>query len=390
MMSSQAKISILSTNLSTNCTNRCLRLAQALQPHYRVELIGPTFGVGTLAGEGLWPPLAGVDIPVRSVRGDRLPQFLPEIGKLLQLCDGDLLLACKPRFPSYGVALLKRRLSGKPVVLDIDDDELAMTLPGKNAAWYRKLLHTEAYLHTRWTHRLHDRADAKLVVSENFRQRYGGVLVPHPMDGREIDPARYDCAQIRAELGITPQHVVLGFMGTPNPHKGIDLILAALERIDRPELIALVVGAAPSDPYVNKLASQYGERLKLLPMQPIARIPYFLASMDLVTLPQRAGAETWGQMPAKLTDAMAMAKPILAAGTADIPSYLEGRGLLFEPGDLAGFVTRVEWFLQHRDEADAMGQRARQYFASHLEMHVVGDLLQGIIEPLLPRGLRRG
>ncbi|MDQ5887491.1 MAG: hypothetical protein QG667_779, partial [Pseudomonadota bacterium] len=94
-------------------------------------------------------------------------------------------------------------------------------------------------------------------------------------------------------------------------------------------------------------------------------------------------------MPAKLTDAMAMAKPILAASTADIPRYLDGRGLLFEPGDLAGFVEQVEWFLLHRVEADVMGQRARQYFTSHLDMPVVGDLLQGIIEPLLPRSLRR-
>ena len=124
-------------------------------------------------------------------------------------------------------------------------------------------------------------------------------------------------------------------------------------------------------------------------MQPLARIPYFLAAMDLVALPQRAGAETWGQMPAKLTDAMAMAKPILAAATADIADYLDGRGLVFEPGDLDGFVTKVEWFLAHRAQAHAMGLQARRYFESHLDMPVIGDQLQGIIEPLLPRSLRR-
>ena len=377
------KITIASMNLSTNCTNRCLRLGQALAPHYEVEIVGPTFGIGNNWGKGIWPPLEKVDIPIRSVAGDIMPMFVKSIWNLLKIMDGDVIIACKPRFPSFGVALVKRALSGTPVILDIDDDELAQTLPAKSFRLRRKLSHTHEYQYTSWVHRLHSKADAIFTVSENFRKTYGGVIVPHGMDPYELDPAKFNRETIRQELGIKPSDIIIGFVGTPNPHKGIDLILKAMQVINRPELKLMIVGAEPEDDYVKFMNQQYGRHLILIPQQPLELIPYFLSANDLVVLPQRNCPETFGQMPAKLTDAMAMGKTVIAAARADIPKYLEGRGLLFDAENLEELISHLAWCLNNQFEAQQLGEKARIYFLNNLTLNAMFEAMEPSIKHCL-------
>jgi glycosyltransferase involved in cell wall biosynthesis len=379
------RITIVSMNLSTNCTNRCFRIAQALAPHYDAEIVGTTFGMGKRWGEGIWPPLDGqTEVPIHSVSGDYFPGYLISVIRLLKMIDGDIVIACKPRFPSLGIALICKLVFRKQLILDIDDDELAQTLPGKRASFLRKLINPTGYLWTRLIHGLHRFADAKFVVSRNFQTRYGGVIVPHPMDKEEFDPSHYDRAAIRQGLGIQPEQFVIGFVGSPSVQKGTDLIPMALERIPDSRLRVLIVGAVLDDPYILEIKRACGDRLLLIPMQPLARLPEFLAASDLIALPQRATPESWGQMPAKLTDAMAMAKPIVAAARADIPEYLaEGRGLTFEAEDLDGFVSCIEWLLAHPNECVEMGRKAREYFLSHLTMERVGAVMAETIQDLM-------
>ena len=362
------KVSIVSMNLSTNCTNRCVRIAQALSSTYEVEIVGTTFGVGTRWGEGLWPPLEGVSIPIRAVRGGYLPGYLKSFWKLLSSLDGDIIIACKPRFPSLGVALIKKMISGKPVILDVDDDELAQTLPGKKAPLLKKLISANGYLLTRITHPFWKFADSVFTVSAHFRRTYDGIIVPHGQDPTELDPERYDRSEIRNEMNIAADDVVIGFVGSPQYQKGIDLILEAIQKLGNENLKLLIIGADEKDAYLSSLKEQYGPTMITIPPQPIEKIPYFLTAIDIVVLPQRAVAESLGQMPAKLTDAMAMAKPVIASALADIPLHLEGRGLIVEPGNLDDLAKAIQWVLNNRHDALELGQKARQFFLEKLTL----------------------
>lgn len=381
------KVTILSMNLSTNCSNRCLRLAEALSAIYDVEIVGTTFGVGRLWGQGLWPPLDGdVGVAIRSVRGDYLPGYLRSLCELMRLIDGDIIVACKPRAPSFGVALLCKLLYRKPVILDIDDDELAQTRPGRKASLLSQLRNVSGYLWTRVVHPLHRLADSKFVVSENFRKRYGGTVIPHPLDPQVFNPSRYDRTAIRARLSLSDEVVVVAFIGSPSPQKGTDLLATLLQRLPAPNLRVLIVGAEESDPYVQDIKRRGADRLILLPMMPLAQLPEFVVAADIVALPQRASDESWGQMPAKLTDAMAMGKPVVAAARADIPAYLsDGRGLTFVADDVDGFVSRVEWLLENPMAWEPMGARAREYFLSRCSSDAVGSTMSEVIRRLLDR-----
>jgi glycosyltransferase involved in cell wall biosynthesis len=375
------KISIVSMNLSTNCTARCLALAEALAPSYEVELVGSVFGGG---GRALWPPIKDTKFPMRSVAGDLLPGYLPHMRALLRLMDGDVIIACKPRLPSFGLAMVKRATSGTPVILDVDDDELAQTVPGKQASLVSKLRNTSGYLHTRLVHPLHTRVDAVLTVSEFFRERYGGVIVPHGRDANLFDPARFDRQAIRRQLGFGDDDLVVGFIGTAQRQKGTDLVATAAEKANNPRMRVLIAGAAAEgDDFTDELRRRFGDRIVLMPPFPLSKVPELHAAADVIVLPQRNVPESLGQMPAKLTDAMAMGKIIIASALSDIPKYLDGCGLLVPPDDEAAITEKLVWIANNRAAAEALGRKARDRFLRDMTYDHMRATMAPVIEGLL-------
>lgn len=375
----KTKITILSNNLSSNGMTRCLSIAHALSKNYAVEIVGTTFQ------HEVWSPARESAIPIKAVPAEQFPRYFQKIRELLRLADGDVIIACKLRFPSLGIALLKRFISGTPVILDIDDDEVAMTLPGRKDSLLLRLRNPNGDLTTRLIRPFFRFANAVFCVSRFFQKQYGGVIVPHGQNPVAFDPARYDAEAIRCELKIGDGETLIGFIGTPHPHKGIDVLLEAVARLQRNDVRVMVVGAVPSQPYVQTLQKQYARLMRMVPPQPLDRVPYYLAASDLVVLPQRNRAESFGQMPAKLSDAMAMAKPIISSALSDIPRYLEGCGMVVPPDDVAALEDKIRWVVEHREEAVAMGQRARERFMSALTYDAVHAVVTPVIEGLLVR-----
>lgn len=76
--------------------------------------------------------------------------------------------------------------------------------------------------------------------------------------------------------------------------------------------------------------------------------------------PQEKEFATIGQMPAKVFDAMAMAKPIISTEVSDIPEILDGCGWIVEPANPKRIAEMIEYVFDHPIEAAEMGQKARQ------------------------------
>ena len=205
MSEKQIKVCIVCHDLSLGAVLAALLLGRALSGRCRVEIAGSLFG------KQLWPRLRETDLPVRVVPGRTFPAYLGSLYRLLRDTDADLIIAQKPRLPSYGLALLAKRLRRIPVILYIDDDELAMTSATRRKSLFRQLRVPQGYLYTRWMYRLQSRADAVICGSEYFRARHGGVVVPLGRDPAEFEPARFDREQIRAEHGLGDHELVIAF-----------------------------------------------------------------------------------------------------------------------------------------------------------------------------------
>jgi glycosyltransferase involved in cell wall biosynthesis len=345
------KVSILAFDLSDNATGRADLLARLLAPRYAVEVVGPRFGAE------IWRPAGGGAIPYRALPGARYPAFASRVSELARVADGDVLVASKPRPTSYGIALLARRQRRRPLLLDIDDWELGFFY--RSGFWGRvgRALNVGNPNGLPWTwamERLVARADAVTVASRFLERRFGGALVPHVRDTDAWDPARFDASAARARLGVGDAKVVM-FLGTPRGHKGIDDLVEAMAGVEAARLV--IVGADPE----RAAARRWAERPGIIVRGPVPfdDVPQYLAAADVVAVPQRATSDTVGQVPAKLFDAMAMARPIVSTSVSMIPEILDGCGLLVPPGEPRALRGVVETLLADPARARELGRRAR-------------------------------
>lgn len=345
------KVSVLAFDLSDNATGRADLLARLLAPRFAVEVVGPRFG------DDLWPPARGGVIAYRVRPGARYPGFAARAGELARLADGDVLLASKPRPTSYGIALLARRQRPRPLLLDIDDWELGFFY--RSGFWGSvgrgvNLANPNGLPWTWAMERLVGRADAITVASRFLERRFGGTLVPHVRDTDAWDPARFDRSASRAALGVGDAPVVM-FLGTPRGYKGVDDLVEAMAGVATARLV--IVGAEPDHPTARRWAERSGVIVR--GPVPFDDVPRYLAAADVVAVPQRATSDTLGQVPAKLFDAMAMARPIVSTSVSMIPEVLDGCGMLVPPGEPRALRAVVEGLLADPARARELGRRAR-------------------------------
>jgi len=384
------KISVLAPDLSGGGGTRVYLLAQVLQKlDCEVEVCGFLFG------DRMYP-VPPENLLVRSVRGCDYPQVLRSLQQLLRNTDSDLLYAVKPRPTSFGAALLKRLFARTPIILDIDDWEMSWF--GGDRWQYRptpkqlardilkpngSLRNPENPLYLSWMEKLVSRADAVTADTAFLQSRYGGTYLPNGKDTDLFDPQHYDPAQSRAKYGLS-EYRVLMFPGTARPHKGLEDALAALDRLDEPDLrLVLVGGRNISDGYVEKLMHRWPRWIVKLPSTPIAQMPEVVAAAHAVVVPQRENITASAQFPIKLTDGMAMAKPIISTRVGDIPSVLGDAGCLVDPKQPEQIAAKIQWIFANWEQAETMGARARQRCIERYSTEAMAEILAEVIQKVL-------
>jgi len=369
------KVSVLAADLSDNATGRADLLARLLSTRYEVEVIGPRFGTE------VWMPARGGAIAQRSVRAGRYPGFARRIPALLELVDGDVLVASKPRPTSFGLGLLARARRRRPLVLDIDDWEVGFF--ARSGVWggIGRALNFANPNGLPWTwlaEKLVPRADAATVASRFLERRFGGTLLPHVRDTDAWDPARYDRAAARARLGAGDSKVVM-FLGTPRGHKGVDDLVEAVGALG-PGVVLTLVGVDSARSGAPRWAAR--SHVRMIGEIPFDDVPHYLVAADLVAVPQRATSDTVGQVPAKLFDAMALGRPIVSTSVSMIPEILEGCGVVVAPGDVFALAAAIRRLLDHPDEAAALGRRARERCEARYSFRVARATLFPLLDKL--------
>jgi glycosyltransferase involved in cell wall biosynthesis len=341
------KISILSFDLSSNAFGRAWLLAQALSGVCDVEIIGTSRRGGT------WAPMDHSNIPVKEFMWDRYPKFSRIKKNILDAIDGDIILASKLMPTSFGIGLQKKASSGKPLLVDIDDWELGFFY--HSGFWggvgrFLNFTNPNGLPYVWRMERLVGEADGVSVSNRFLQKKFKGVLLPHCRDTSVLDPQKFNPDEIKERIGLTDKKVV-EFLGTPRPHKGIDDLLIALKQINIPGLRLVIIGEENQQEFLNRVDHSIRDRVVVLPKMPFEKLPEFLSSADIVAIPQRQTSDSVGQIPAKLFDAMSMAKPIIATRVSDIPEVLEDCGYLVDPSEPSQLADGIQYILSHPGEA---------------------------------------
>ena len=370
------KISVLCFDLSSNAFGRAWLLAQTLSGVYDVEIIGIS------RKGGIWAPMSDSKIPVKEFMWDRYPKFSRVKKNILDAIDGDLILASKLMPTSFGIGLQKKYSSGKPLIVDIDDWELGFFY--HSGFWggvgrFLNFSNPNGLPYVWRMERLVCEADAVSVSNRFLQKKFKGVLLPHCRDTSVLDPQKFSPGKIKERIGLAGKKVVM-FLGTPRPHKGIDDLLIALKKVNIPELRLVIIGAENQQEFLKGVDPSVIDRVVVLPKISFQNLPEFLSAADIVAIPQRQTSDSVGQMPAKLFDAMSMAKPIIATRVSDIPEVLEDCGYLVDPSEPSQLADCIQYILSHPAEAKAKGYAARERCKQRYDMHHLECGLHELVE----------
>ncbi len=361
------KISILTPDLSHNCLGRAWLLGKILQRHYEIEIIGPA-----LKGS-IWPPLANEKINYKIIKANSPLQFLLNKKKILDEIDGDVIYASKPRATSLAIGILKKKRDKTPLILDVDDWELGLYF-GRQKTFTKKIknLFKDSLFffkdpNSYWRILAEEKqikSVDQITVSNHFLQKkYGGTIIWHARDTESFDPKKFNKGSIRKKYKIDKNEKIVMFFGTPRPHKGLEDLIKAVALTKKTNLTIIIVGI-DRDKYSRELTrkgkKKLKEKIRFYGLQPFKKVPEFLTIADLIVIPQQKNPATIGQVPAKVFDAMAMAKPIIATRVSDLPEILDSCGWIVEPENPKQLTKTIQYVLSNPKEADKMGQKARQ------------------------------
>lgn len=386
---SQLKISILAPDLSGGGGTRAYLLARVLQKlNYDVQIFGFLFGSSLY-------PIPPDNLPVHWVKGCNYPQFFLAAQKLLAQVDGDILYAVKPRPTSLGIALLKQLQTHKPTILDIDDWELSWY--GGDRWQYRpspkqfardllkpngELRFPDHRLYLSWMEKLVKMARAVTVDTQFLKNRFGGTYLPNGKDINLFNPDHFDPQVSKVSYGLSNYRVLM-FPGTARPHKGLEDVLIALDILGQPDLRLVIVGGREiGDGYLERLMAKWERWIIRLPQSPLEKMPEIVSAADVIVVPQRDTLTARAQFPIKLTDGMAMAKPILATKVGDLPEILGDTGYLVEPQCPEQIAREIPGIFSDWKSALERGLKARERCVECYSIESMAAILSSVIESL--------
>lgn len=173
------------------------------------------------------------------------------------------------------------------------------------------------------------------------------------------------------------------FAGTPRPHKGVELVSETLCEMHDDEFIFLMVG--PQKHGIFESANEIlGDQCIIMQPIPYEQMPKLLTAVDIVTIMQKDNEYSNSQIPAKLLDAMAMEKIIIATNVSDISNILgvgkaDKRGIVVKPNSKDDLKKALLFVKNNFEDSLAMGIKARTYYLKHACIAANAEKLQEII-----------
>ncbi len=168
-----------------------------------------------------------------------------------------------------------------------------------------------------------------------------------------------------------PQEFRIGYMARISPEKGLGLLAEAFLKIrsrrgdasPRPRLIAAGWMGAEHEPYLESIRRKieqagFGADFEYLGEIDRAEKARFLGSLDALSVPvsYRAPKGLYA------LEAMACGTPAVQPRLGIFPELIEagGGGLLHEPNDADDLAAKLEYLLDHPDQAQALGRQGRE------------------------------
>lgn len=247
-----------------------------------------------------------------------------------------------------------------------------------------RVLQPVAHRVERW---LFSQADRVLVINEHLRD-YAIHMGARPetaqvlrtgVDLERIRPVASDDPmrqQVRTEVGLQPDDLVLFFMGWLYDFSGVQEVAASLA--EAPEHVRLlVVGDGDDYEVLCRLRDErLGDRLLLTGRVLYDRIPAYLAAADVPLLPFHTVPATRHIVPIKLYEYMASGKPVIASPLPGVQRDVgEDNGVIYVPA-----AEQVAAALHLQPRSAELGMLARRFVEDHCDWAQITDEFEALLQ----------
>jgi glycosyltransferase involved in cell wall biosynthesis len=196
------------------------------------------------------------------------------------------------------------------------------------------------------------------------------TVIPFGVDCSRFAPDAAGRRAMLAELGWDDGGPpVVGFVGRFVPEKGLPLLLAALDALQRAGTPwrALFVGGGVLEPLLRGFAARHDERVRVAMGVPHDEVPRYLRAMDVLTAPSETTSRWREQFGRMIVEAFACGVPVVGSDSGEIPHVVGPAGLVVAERDLDAWTAALASLLtdaQARREFGARGlARAASEFA---------------------------
>lgn len=135
--------------------------------------------------------------------------------------------------------------------------------------------------------------------------------------------------EVRRELGLAENQIVIGSVLTKNPEKGGAVLLRAFARL-KPLDIKLVLVGVRAETWLS-LATELGIETETIFVPYTEYVADYLQTFDMFVLPSTGRLDS---QPNTLLEAIIFGLPVVASDIGGVAETLKGNGLLVPPGDV--------------------------------------------------------
>jgi glycosyltransferase involved in cell wall biosynthesis len=196
---------------------------------------------------------------------------------------------------------------------------------------------------------------------------YRGPTRVVPQFGFDTDLFAY-----RHRACLSDQPFLIGSAGRLVPEKGMDLLISAAARLERPWRLE-IAGDGPELAALQRLAGQLGvaERLRFLGRRPSAEMPALLARWDVLVMASRSRPNWKEQFGRAAVEAMSCGTPVIVARSAELPNVVGDAGLTFPEGDVPALLTCLQQLAASPHLRTELGAAGRARVVAHFTQRAV-------------------
>ena len=347
------KIAFLVPSLTRSQVTRAFPFAKMLSEDHEVSVIGPS-------DPGHEPYLSDSRVGLASVSGRY--SLMRAVRMIPMIRHADVVVVCKPVFDSVAVALAVR---GKArLVFDLDDDDVEMVRQdvmgegiGRRVAGMGKILMVSIIF------RLSRLADATMVASRYLQDKYGGLVMPIPVDLGFLRRAEDSDEPLPLPTG----RPLIVFIGVVRRHKGISELVESFPSIKSafPGAVLLIAGSTSFGRYPKEVmarAAEVSADIVFLGHLEHPRVWRLMTHADVLVCPNPDTPAHRAQTPIKVMEYMAAGRPIMATPVGGARDVLEdGRlGTLSKSDSLEDIAESIIDVLRNPAAALEMARGARR------------------------------